>query len=159
MKGVVVSDTTSLIVLEKLQWLDLLCHLFEQVIIPQQVKEELQAGLLESTKLILPPCFIVENTLDSKRLDSLLLLLDCGEAEAIALAAEKRLPLIIDERKGRQIANLMDIPIIGFAGLLVLAKRKNILKSAEALELLEQAMTDGLFLSNRLYLQVKAQFK
>jgi predicted nucleic acid-binding protein len=55
-------------------------------------------------------------------------LVDAGEAESIQLALEKNANiLIIDDRKGRKIAKSRDIRIIGTGGILIAAKRKNIL--------------------------------
>lgn len=44
MSKIIVSDTTTLIVLENLSALPLLCQLFGQVLIPQTVFDELQSG-------------------------------------------------------------------------------------------------------------------
>lgn len=41
---VIVSDTTSLIALEGLQSIELLCAVFESILIPQAVLNELSAG-------------------------------------------------------------------------------------------------------------------
>ena len=96
MNSVIISDTTSLIVLEKLAALGLLCKLFEQVLIPAVVLAELQAGSPNITVLLEDsPCFTVDDVPASKRLAALLLLLDAGEANAIELATSLSLPLII----------------------------------------------------------------
>lgn len=159
MNSVVVSDTTSLIVLEKLQRLELLCQLFDQVLVPEVVLRELEAGS-PAAELMLQnhKCFevVTMNPKGFKRLNSLLFLLDAGEAHAIALAADRSLPLIIDERKGRGVAQQLNIAVTGFAGLIILAKRKNILDEQTALDLLDQSVSNGLRLSDRLLAQVKA---
>jgi predicted nucleic acid-binding protein len=47
---------------------------------------------------------------------------------------------LIDERKGRKIAESYNIKIIGTLGLLLLAKQKGLLKSVKScLELLQQS--------------------
>ena len=106
MKSVIVSDTTSLIVLEKLASLGLLCKLFDQILIPAVVLAELQAGSPNISALLEHlPCFVVVDVPASKRLAALLLLLDAGEANAIELATSLNLPLIIDERKVARLPN------------------------------------------------------
>lgn len=156
MTAVVVSDTTSLIVLEKLASLGLLCELFAQVLIPAVVLAELQEGSPANTlPLAQLPCFTVVDVPTSKRLAALLLVLDAGEANAIELAANLNLPLIIDERKGRQIARQCGIRITGFAGLLIQAKRSKIMDAATALAILEQALANGLRLAASLQQQVQ----
>jgi predicted nucleic acid-binding protein len=78
-----------------------------------------------------------------------------GEAEAIELALTRQLPLIIDERKGRKIARQKNLYVIGFAGLMVLAAKRQYKTPKEALKLLEQAILLGFRLSDQLYQQVK----
>jgi predicted nucleic acid-binding protein len=156
MKSVIVSDTTSLIVLEKLATLGLLCKLFEQVLIPAVVLAELQAGSPNITALLARlPCFTIVDVPASKRLTALLLLLDAGEANAIELATSMSLPLIIDERKGRQIAKQFGIRITGFAGLLIQANRSKLVDTHTALAMMDQAVAHGLRLAPSLQQQVQ----
>ena len=59
---------------------------------------------------------------------------DAGEAEAIELAKELHADrLLIDERKGRKLAVREGIPVIGLLGIVLLAKRRQLLPSARAL--------------------------
>ena len=56
--------------------------------------------------------------------------LDEGEAEAIALILEKRGDLLlIDERKGRRVAQREGVAVIGLLGVLLEAKRRGIIPS------------------------------
>ena len=51
--------------------------------------------------------------------------LDSGEAQAITLAIEQQADLVlIDERRGRQVAHRFDLNVIGVLGILVEAKLK-----------------------------------
>ena len=96
----IVSDTTSLIVLESLGALDLVCSLFGGVILPSAVVAELEAGSPDiKQKLEKAGCFECVELEASDRLSSLDLILDRGEAEAITLAVERDLPILIDEKK------------------------------------------------------------
>ena len=160
MSVIIVSDTSSLIVLEKLEALDLLGKLFERVLIPEVVLSEIQAGSPDIAKTLDQfGCFETVVVNPSSRLDTLSLLLDAGEANAIELAVSQQLPLIIDERKGRQIAQQMGVKITGFAGLLILAVRQQIMSSKQALDLLDQALAGGMRLSDALVKQVQEQLK
>jgi len=65
--------------------------------------------------------------------------LDPGAASAIALALETIAPvLIIDERKGRAIAQSLNIPVAGTLKVLLFAKQNGIIKSVKPIiELLQ----------------------
>ncbi len=160
MSVIIVSDTSSLIVLEKLESLDLLGELFERVLIPEVVLSEIQAGSPDIAKTLDQlGCFEQVIVNPSSRLDTLSLLLDAGEANAIELAVSWQLPLIIDERKGRQIAHQMGVKITGFAGLLILAVRQQVMSNKQALDLLDRALAGGMRLSDALVKQVRGQLK
>jgi len=134
----------------------LLCGLFEQILLPAVVLAELKAGSPDiSARLERLPCFVVADVPASKRLTALLLLLDAGEANAIELATSLHLPLIIDERKGRQIAKQFGIRITGFAGLLIQANRSKLVDTHTALAMLDEAVTHGLRLAPSLHQQVR----
>ena len=155
---IIVSDTTSLIVLEKLDSLHLLCDLFKQVLVPTVVMEEIAVGspdIYEKFKQL--DCCEIAEVDQTTRLSSLLSILDAGEAHAIELAICLKLPLIIDERKGREVAKQLGVKITGFAGILIQATRNNILSSEDALALLNDAVCDGLRLSESLQLQIRSQ--
>jgi predicted nucleic acid-binding protein len=159
-KSIIVSDATSLIVLDKLRALDLLCKLFEQVLVPQVVLAEVTVDSSDfADRARSFTCLESIDVQASSRLSSLMLLLDEGEANAIEAAARRELPLIIDERKGRRIAQQMGIRVIGFAGLLIQARRRKILDRTAALGLLDRSMENGMRLSESLYLQVTAVLK
>jgi len=156
MMNLIVSDTTTLIILERLDALSMLCSLFDQILIPQAVMDELLEGNSKINELMqLAGCYKVVSVNASERLLELSQWLDRGEAEAIELALNRQLPLIIDERKGRKIARQKKLSIIGLAGLIVLAAKRQQKTPKAALALLDQAMLSGYRLSTPLYQQVK----
>jgi len=155
MTKVIISDTTTLIVLQKQAQLTLLCKIFKQIIIPDAVYSEFIAGI-EKASSALPACFKTISVAESRELDLLFQLLDKGEAEAIELARTKALPLIIDEKKGRKIAAQMGVTIIGFSGVLILACKLKVISSNEAIIILEKSIDSGYRLSNTLYVQVRS---
>ena len=58
--------------------------------------------------------------------------LDAGEAESIALAIELNTDiLLIDERKGRKIAEKFGIRITGLLGILIEAKNQNLVPNVK----------------------------
>ncbi|TVQ89163.1 MAG: DUF3368 domain-containing protein [Chromatiaceae bacterium] len=61
---------------------------------------------------------------------SLGVLLDAGESAAILFAQATQCRfLLIDERRGRQIARRRRIPVVGLAGVLLAAKQQGLLES------------------------------
>lgn len=62
----------------------------------------------------------------------LLHLLDQGESEAILLAKQRQLPLIIDEKKGRKIALQMKIDILGLLGVVLANIKRQHISEIEA---------------------------
>ena len=152
---VIVRDNTSLIALDKLESLDLLGAIFDSVLLPFAVLCELEVGSPHiKAKLEAAGCFEFIRLGDSEQLSSLKIMLDLGEAEAITLAIERKLPILIDERKGRSIAKQLNLTVTGFAGVLILAVKKKALKPAKAQEMLDQAIINGFRLSDALYKRV-----
>jgi uncharacterized protein len=60
---------------------------------------------------------------------ALRLVVDPGEAEAITLAYEKGIRIILDDRKAREAALRLGIPVTGTIGLLLKAKEASLVAS------------------------------
>lgn len=151
MKISIISDTSSLIILTKLGRLALLNHIFEKVFIPKRVAIELQAKEDSVYYTIMQSSlFELAESKDNELLSILDDLLDYGESEALVLAKERELILLIDEKKGRKIAKEMGIKIIGFLGVLLINYRHNQLNKNEIVEILHQADQLGFRLSKKL---------
>ena len=148
----IVSDTTALIVLAGRQRLDLLGACFERVLLPPAVYREWLAGDAAVAQCVASLGFLeVVAVDDSPLLGELRALLDPGEAEALALARQRGLPLLVDERKGRTIARMMKIPVLGLVGVLLLAVERDILEPQMADALLQESIDHGFRLSERLH--------
>ncbi len=148
----IVSDTTVLIVLAKQERLGLLGACFERVLIPQAVYREWLVGDATIEKTVRRFGFLQIVAMDdSELLTELQGLIDPGEAQALVLAHERGLSLLVDEKKGRSIARMMGIPVLGLVGLLLFAVNREALKPESAKGILEKARDDGFRLSDRLY--------
>ena len=129
--AVVVSDASPLICLAAIRHFNLLRLLYQKVLIPEAVWQEIsRAPAFAATT----SAQVATDARDAGWLQvvaagnrplvtQLETVLDPGEAEAISLAVE-RTPslLLIDERDGRQVARTLGVPLTGTLGVLLRAK-------------------------------------
>ena len=118
MKEAVVVDSTCLIGLEQIGRLDLLPNLFEPICAPPEVQRE--SGFSYEWLRIETPA-------NPNLISALKLMVDDGEAEAIALAVERNWKIVLDDRRARDLAQRLGLKIIGTVGILVRAKRSGLL--------------------------------
>jgi len=151
---IVVSNTSPVINLSAIGQLELLEKLFQQIIIPTAVYQEIavdgtgQPGAIEVCTLPWVKSNKVNNSTLVKALQGEL---DSGEAEAIALAIENKADLLLlDERIGREVALRFGLQFIGVLGILILAKEKGYLLRVKPVvnELIVKA---GFWISPALY--------
>ncbi|MCF4969607.1 DUF3368 domain-containing protein [Nostoc sp. CMAA1605] len=136
---IVISDTSAITNLAAIDQLRLLPLLYEQVIIPEAVYRELVdidppvPGSAEVQTATWLEVKFIANREFVERLQSEVRL-DPGESEAITLALELQADLLlIDERRGRAEADRLGIKITGLLGILVEAKRKNLILAVKPL--------------------------
>lgn len=124
---IVVSDTTPLISLLKINRLELLERLFGDVMIPTAVFDELTVDKRFRTEAdqIRQKSFIVVKPVNNQESASVLKRatgLDQGESEAIVLTDELEADLLLmDEAKGRSVSAQMGLKIMGTIGILMAA--------------------------------------
>ena len=140
----VVTDTTCLIALDRIDRLHVLPALFEVVAPPAVVVEFGRR----------PPWLSVLPVADAARVADLKTALDAGEAEAIALALSlPQTTLLIDEVRGRRVATRLGLNVLGTAGVLLRAKRHGLAPAVRPL--LDALREEHSFrLSDALYGQV-----
>lgn len=131
----VVSNTTPIISLLKLDRLELLQKLYNQINIPKAVFDEIEAGKNKAYYKDLSKIeWININPIQDTNALKYFLDLDDGEAEAIILATEIKADLIIiDEKLGRFHAKHADLKITGTIGVLIKAKKEGHLKEIKPL--------------------------
>lgn len=112
----VIADTSCLIALSKIEAIELLKELYEEVYITEEIALEFGESLPEWVR--------IDNVKNKKYQQLLDLYLDLGEASAIALALEKvDVLLILDDLKGRKEAEKLGFRITGTLGILFKAKK------------------------------------
>ena len=132
---IVVSNTSPITNLAAIAQIDLLRQLYGSIVIPSAVYQELTSSETEipgaiavqtlqwiSTQPVLATALVV----------SLQQELDPGEAEAIALAVELGADLLIlDERRGYQVATRLGLKVQGVLGVLIAAKSRTLIPSVK----------------------------
>jgi predicted nucleic acid-binding protein len=151
MKAVV--NATPLIALAVIDRLDLLRSLFDRVIVPAEVYDEVVvqgAGRPGSETLAWADWLQVEASPPVPAIDPLLTGLDAGEI-AVLLLARRIGPdwVIIDERQARRAAFALELPVKGTLGILLAAVLAGLLTREEALDDLEKLQLAGIRISPR----------
>jgi hypothetical protein len=127
---IVISDTSCIGYLIIIDKIFLLRDNFSKIFIPQIVhKEILQLSEKYDLSKYLHSDWISINTIKNTNLyNELLKKVDEGESEAIVLSQEIHADLLlIDERKGTEIARSFGIRTIGLLGVLLLSKQKKLI--------------------------------
>jgi predicted nucleic acid-binding protein len=130
----IVCDSSPIIALSGCDCLYLLDELFECVVIPQAVYNELTViDKPEATNIFVwAQDKMIRKAENQPLLDALNFTLGMGESEAIALYREKSADyVLIDEKKGRRIAKLSGINVVGSLGILVFAKRRGLITAVK----------------------------
>ena len=132
---IVVSNTSPVLNLARIGRLELPPFLYNQVIIPSAVYEELlaaKADLSAAVDLASLPWLVVATARDQSRVRKLCEDLDPGEAEAIVLAIERRADLLlVDERRARRTATAAGLAITGLLGIVAKAKQAGLIARAK----------------------------
>jgi predicted nucleic acid-binding protein len=154
-----VADTSPLILFARAGRLPLLREMFREIWIPPTVTREAfldhpsRPGAAELAAA-LGDWLHEQAPSDEHAVALLAASVDRGEAEAIVVAREHGLILLIDDLAGRRAAEARGMAIIGSAGVLGLAKRNGLLSSVQPA--LDELLQVGLRLSVSLYRQILA---
>jgi len=129
---IVVCDSTILIGLAQIGRLDLLRKVFSEISIPEEVFHEVveKGGDKPGVQDIKNVDWIeIIPVKDKTQVDFLMISLDKGEAEVLALAKELLADLImIDEEKARKSAIIAGYNIMGLLGFFILAKNLGLVR-------------------------------
>jgi len=133
---IVISDSSALISLLGVEKLDILGKLFETVMIPEAVYNEVFNKKVSNLDLKKTKFLQIEKVTDRKMVKLLKMQLGYGESEVIALALEKGIDrVIIDDKQARKVADKLGLKVIGTLGILILAKEKQVIKEVRPLVL------------------------
>ena len=149
MNSIIIADSGPLIALSIIEQLNLLSRLFDQTYITKKVANECThnselKGATEIAQAIKTEKITINQQKSDTRLP-LIPAIDTGERSAIELAIQEQLPLLIDHKMGRKVSKQYGLKIIGTAGLLMLAKKRNLIP--KVIPHLETLRSNGYYFS------------
>ena len=148
-----IANATPLIALALLERLDLLRNLFDEVIVPVAVYDEVVtnaygrpgAALIRQVDWLQLASPGVQLTIEP-----MLLGLDPGETAVLLLARESDPDwVLVDERQARRVARAMGLPVKGTLGILLSVALSGLLSREEALEDMKRLVDSGIRVSPR----------
>jgi predicted nucleic acid-binding protein len=126
MPEIVISDTSCLILLDKIGELDLLKKAYSSVLTTPEVASEFIEAL--------PSWIIISSAKDKKYQKFLQTQIDIGEASAIALATEiESSLLLLDDLKARNLARKLNLRFTGTLGVITKAKQIGVIENVKPL--------------------------
>jgi len=146
----VVSNTTPIISLSSIGKLEILNELFEEVIIPEAVYNELKTKKRYGYNEVEADYIKVKSIKGKKYRDLLLSQMDLGEAETIVLATELNADIVlIDDNIGYKIAKNSGFFVIRTLSVLLKAKDQGIINGIKPL--LDEMISKGRWYSKKVY--------
>lgn len=148
---VLVADSSPLIGLARIGQIEILRKLASRVLMPPAVRDEITLHRREApgAAVIRQATWIEVEAPDHREVEPLAILVDRGEAEAIALA--QRLPgatLLLDDARARRVAERLGVRRIGTAGLLRRAKKAGLIPAVKPH--LDALMANGIYIHRAL---------
>ncbi len=160
----VIADSSSLIGLAQIKQFELLEELFLEVYIPDAVYKEVvvkgkgEVGSKETEKAIKDGWIEKKAATDRIAVQALSSTLGKGESEVIILYKELGLDYaLIDERMARDMAELMDVNVMGVIGIINLAIEKGF--DIDKRILVDRLIEMGFRISDSLYKQMFSDSK
>lgn len=129
-KPVIIADSGPLISLALIGHLDLLRQLYQQVLVPPAVWHEVtvKGWGMPGAETVSQLTWLEIRKPEPQVLQPLSILVDLGEAEAIALAQTITDSIVLlDDSQARRVAERFNIPRIGTLGILRRAKKRELI--------------------------------
>lgn len=121
MHKLIIADTSSLIVLYKINQIDILKTVYGEIVITPEILKEFELPIPHWIKII--------QVNDRKYQGLIETQLDLGESSAIALAMETEDPLLIlDDLKARKYAKRLGLKFTGSLGVIIKAKEMGVIE-------------------------------
>lgn len=120
MHNTIISDTSILIVFQKIDRLELLNQVYGDIIITPEIEKEYGEPLPAWIRTIKPMDIKYQRFLETQ--------IDSGEASALALASDyEDVLLLLDDLKARKLARKLNYKVTGTLGIIHKAKQMSII--------------------------------
>lgn len=153
-----ISNATALICLSKTNKIDLLEKVYSFVLIPSAVKNEVlfegKEGYSSISNAIKSGWIKVVDP--TKILD---LGLGAGENQAISLAKERKESILLDDAVAIKAANAFNIPLVRTTTVIFIALQKRIINRNRAIDILNQLIDQGYYISTKDYAMLISKLK
>lgn len=156
MSKILIVDSSPLIVLLKSNLENILLDLFDEILLPDAVWNEILNGQDDDIAKRKLPSLTCVKRVSNPNVNPLTenYNLGKGETAVINVALENIGSIVIlDDSAARKCAKALNVTFIGTGGLLILAKRKGLIPSVS--EALEKVRSEGLWLSDKIVEMLK----
>lgn len=159
----IISNSSPLMYLTKINQLELLKKLFKEIIIPREVYEEVvvrgkEGNFLDALKVekaISDNWIKVKDVAIDKEIEKFSNEIDLGEISVINLAKRLNADLIlIDDASARAIAEILGFKVKGTIYILLESYRKKLINKKEIKDLLFLLISEGFRISSELYAKI-----
>ena len=153
MEKEVVSNSSSIIFLAKLNIFNLAKNIFLKIILPKEVIKELFEKNSPENEIIRKELKEFLKEADVRDIKDFPL--DHGEKAAISLCLEKGVKIFLSEdKKARMYAKSLGIKVIGILGILLSNIEDKKIDKKELLKLLNKLIENGYYISPQLYAEI-----
>ncbi|NET56144.1 MAG: DUF3368 domain-containing protein [Symploca sp. SIO2E6] len=147
----IIADSSPLIALAIIEQLELLPQLYQRILLPPAVWDEvtIQGAGLPGAKAVSQIKWLEIQAPEPIILEPLSILVDRGEAEAIALS--QSIPdstLLLDDAQARRVAGRLGIRLVGTLGILRRAKKAGLITEIKVY--IEQLRSNGIYIHSSL---------
>ncbi len=147
-----VSDSTLIIAYARVDRLDIVQSVLNEIVIPTAVFNEIRISGMPGASEVQSERWITRRDIsDTTYADSLPASLGLGERHAISLARQRNAVLVTDDRPARRVATAASINVIGSITVLTRAKKNGLI--GEVKPLLDDMIMSGYRVSKSLYQQ------
>ena len=153
MEKEIVSNTSSIIFICKLNILDLAKNIFHRILIPKEVIEELFNKNLPENRIIKEELgkFIIKT--ETKKIVNFPL--GSGEKAALSLCLEKNIRIFLsDDKKARSYARSLNIKTIGVIGIILYNLQQKKINKKYARDLVDELIQKDYYMSSELYSKI-----